>query len=582
MGDRNFTRPKLYQRIEEIRKAPRKFIISDDDVSVQHSTLRSGEQFPEVPQVSERFTDFDLLVREVNDLLNQTASQRAIDRLKQNHHVESWVRQGLLLHKDATTCEFCGGILTTERLEELRKHFSEEYDKLVKAIENKIMNINTIALKLDIPDEMRLLPSYRQEFSQITGELSDWIQWVTGLRDGLIDKLKRKQEAIESQDLWEGNLGRANQGQQLIEALNEIIKRHNQTIASIDKEKEKVKNKLELHYAAQYFQENEIAQKEASIQHISKRIKCIEEILKRINSEIQRIEQKIKESSVGAARLNELLKCLLPDNSIKAVSMGDDKFQFHRDNRVATHLSDGEKTAVTFAYFLTSLEANDVKLSDTIVFVDDPISSLDSNHIYAVYALLIEHLKDSRQLFVSTHNSELFNLLKISWLNEKGGGRNKKNTRAYHVWRSVSTTGEPFADLRDLPTLLRKFKSEYEFVFSRLYELSIAQNPSLDTAYTAPNLLRKFLEAYLGFRKPSVSSWSAKLDLLLDSDEKRLEIQRYVNDASHLQTSDRMLQHPDYFMANAQKTVKMVLNALQEKDRAHYESLREVAKEAGG
>lgn len=581
LGDPRFERPKLNQRIEEVRHNPAIYIMADDDVSARLSTLKSGDQFYSVSPVLGTLPDFVLLAGEVNELLNQTASQWAIERLKQNREVENWVRQGLLLHKDASTCEFCGGALTTARLEELRGHFSEEYENLVKEIEDKIRHINTISLNPVVPDEMRILPEFRQSFSQITSQLYDWIQWATALRDQLIDALKQKQVAIERQRKWEGDLGRAAQGQQLIETLNQIIEQHNRAISTIDKAKEEAKTALERHYAARHFQESGIPQKEADIRRVSGRLERTKEILRRIEPQIQEIEQRIKESSVGATKLNSLLRYLLPGNNIEVVSVGDAQFQFHRDGRIATHLSDGEKTAVTFAYFLTSLEAKGATLSDTIVFVDDPVSSLDSNHIYAVYALIGERLENSRQLFVSTHNSELFNLLKARWLNERKGGSNKADTRAYYVWRSVSSAGEPFADLRDLPTLLRKFKSEYEFVFSQLHAFATALNPSLHDAFTAPNLLRKFLEAYLGFRKPSIRSWSKKLDLLLDSPEQRLEIQKFADDASHLQSLGRSLQHPD-FVGNAQRCVTMVLDALERKDGAHYESLCEVMKGAGG
>ena len=47
---------------------------------------------------------------------------------------------------------------------------------------------------------------------------------------------------------------------------------------------------------------------------------------------------------------------------------------------------------VTFAYFLATLENNGASLNQTIVFIDDPISSLDSNHIYAIYALITKKL----------------------------------------------------------------------------------------------------------------------------------------------------------------------------------------------
>jgi wobble nucleotide-excising tRNase len=347
----------------------------------------------------------------------------------------------------------------------------------------------------------------------------------------------------------------------------------------MDKEKEEAKTALERHYAARHFEESRIAQKEAEKHLISERLECTEEILSRIESQIQKIEQRIKESSVGATKLNALLRHLLPGNNIEVVTAGDDQFQFHRDSRIATHLSDGEKTAVTFAYFLTSLEAKGARLGDTIVFVDDPVSSLDSNHIYAAYALIVERLESSRQLFVSTHNAEFFNLLKSKWLDESNGGRNKKDTRAYHVWRSLSPNGMPQGELLDLHPLLRQFKSEYEFIFSQLYNFARTKNPSFHEAFTVPNLLRKFLEAYLGFRKPGVRSWSKKLELLLDSPDHRREIQKFADDASHLQALGRSLQHPD-FVSNAQRCVQMVLDALERRDRDHYESLCEVIKEA--
>jgi wobble nucleotide-excising tRNase len=262
------------------------------------------------------------------------------------------------------------------------------------------------------------------------------------------------------------------------------------------------------------------------------------------------------------------------------VTVGDDQFQFYREDHIATHLSEGEKTAVTFAYFITSLEAKGATLGNTILFVDDPVSSLDSNHIYATYALIVERLENSRQLFVSTHNAELFNLLKSKWLDERNGGRNTKNTRAYLVWRSVGPSGTPQSTILDLPSLLRQFRSEYEFIFFQLYNFAKTTAPSLQEAFTAPNLLRKFLEAYLGFRKPSVRSWSNKLELLLDSPDQRREIQKFADDASHLQALGRSLQQPD-FVPNSQRCVKMVLDALERKDKGHYESLCEVIRGAG-
>jgi wobble nucleotide-excising tRNase len=95
LGDPTFERPKLKQRIEEVKNDPAKYIMAEEDASAQLSTLKSGDQFSTVPPFSSTLPDFVSLANDINKLLNQTASQLAIERLKQNREVESWVRHGL-------------------------------------------------------------------------------------------------------------------------------------------------------------------------------------------------------------------------------------------------------------------------------------------------------------------------------------------------------------------------------------------------------------------------------------------------------------------------------------------------------
>ena len=109
-------------------------------------------------------------------------------------------------------------------------------------------------------------------------------------------------------------------------------------------------------------------------------------------------------------------------------------------------------------------------------------------------------------------------------------------------------------------------------MFEQLHLFSTSPSPTLHEAYTSPNLLRKFLEAYLGFKKPCVSQWSKKLDLLFDAEVDWMEIQKFSDDASHLQGLSRALQQPN-FISNAQNTVKKVIQALKAKDLPHYTSM---------
>ena len=113
----------------------------------------------------------------------------------------------------------------------------------------------------------------------------------------------------------------------------------------------------------------------------------------------------------------------------------NERFTLLRNKDKAVNLSEGEKTAIAFSFFLTKLlEIEDLKT--VIVYIDDPISSFDNNHIFQVNALIKEfffykptaddstHLR-SEQLFISTHSHEFFSLLrelpsKIHYINELG------------------------------------------------------------------------------------------------------------------------------------------------------------------
>ncbi len=392
----------------------------------------------------------------------------------------------------------------------------------------------------------------------------------------MVEVLTHKTTHIESELTCEIDLSRAPEGQTLFGQVNALIQRHNQAADQLSQIKIAAKIALEQHFAAEFFRDNDLTGKESRRDSANQRATDALDLLGRVSDQIAAIEQEIRGQSIGATKLNDVLRFLLGGNNIEVAAVGDGLFEFRRDGAAAANLSEGEKTAIAFAYFLISLEANGAVLTDTIVFVDDPISSLDSNHIYAVYALIAERLSACRQVFVSTHNSELFNLMKDEWFDTRQRYANNRNACAYYVNRIFDGNAQWVAILEDLPLLLRKFKSEYHFVFAQLHAFASAHSPSLHEAYTAPNLVRKFLEAYLGFRKPSVPKWSDKLDLLdFTTPEERLEIQKFADDASHLQGISRALQQPD-FISIAQINVRKVIEGLRTRDIDHYSSLCEV------
>lgn len=571
-GDKTYNRTKLTTEVARIKATPATFILSDEALQAKVSLLRSTQDWKDISPVANIKTDLETLRQDIATVLKKTASNEAITKLKENHDLESWIRTGLSHHGKAAQCEFCGSTIPADRLTALQRHFSKAYEDLSSEVATKVNTLGTTKFTITLPDERDFMPDLKGQFVTLKGKIDAWIIWADGVIGELEKLAKKKQISLETQLSCAVDTSPAPEVSKIVADVNTLIAEHNQKRSQLDIEKMAAKGAIEKHNASIFYETNNISVKEAAIQTAETNTDKAKNLLTIIENKKVAIEMQIQQQSIGAQKINETIQFLLPDNNISVAEISGGFFEFRRDAAQAKNLSDGEKTAITFAYFLATLENNGASLNQTIVFVDDPISSLDSNHIYAIYSLITKRLDSCLQIFVSTHNSELYTLLKDKWFESRQQFANRANASSYYARRFVDTAKLWNSTLEDTPELLRKYKSEYQFIFEQLHTFSSSQGPSLHEAYTAPNLLRKFLEAYLGFKKPCTSQWSSKLDLLFDTDIERTEIQKFSDDASHLQGLNRALQQPD-FISNAQSTVKKAIQALKAKDNPHYISM---------
>ncbi len=117
-----------------------------------------------------------------------------------------------------------------------------------------------------------------------------------------------------------------------------------------------------------------------------------------------------------------------------------------RDDKKAYHLSEGECSLLAFCYFMAKLEDIDTKGSKPIIWIDDPISSLDSNHIFFIYSLINEKIVNNHifgQLFISTHNLDFLKYLKKvdgKFLNSNGKPQNYQ--KEYFLISRVNDTSK--------------------------------------------------------------------------------------------------------------------------------------------
>jgi wobble nucleotide-excising tRNase len=137
-------------------------------------------------------------------------------------------------------------------------------------------------------------------------------------------------------------------------------------------------------------------------------------------------------SSIGGA-VNQINKHLEEFFGRKEIQLELDRsglgYVIQREGEPACNLSEGEKTAIAFSYFLVKVQEAGFKKEEGVIVIDDPISSLDSNFVFHCFSLIKNNFNDAGQLFVLTHNFELFNLIK-SWLRSK----NKCNELCGHLF----------------------------------------------------------------------------------------------------------------------------------------------------
>jgi wobble nucleotide-excising tRNase len=131
---------------------------------------------------------------------------------------------------------------------------------------------------------------------------------------------------------------------------------------------------------------------------------------------------------------------------IKYNTSGADK------NKLRNCLSEGEKTALAFSYFLSKFENErdmEEKRKESVVVIDDPISSLDENRLYSTAHLIRDNFKTVRQLIVLSHN-----FLFLKFFNA-----------AYSHTNCMFINGDK---LTELPEELRNFESPYFYMLKTL------------------------------------------------------------------------------------------------------------------
>ncbi len=156
----------------------------------------------------------------------------------------------------------------------------------------------------------------------------------------------------------------------------------------------------------------------AGKQNLEGRIESAKTDVRAKESRLRELQAKVTSSKPIIDRINRLLDSVgFHSFSLAESTAVQDGYTLVRSNGdVATEtLSEGERTFITFLYFAQSLQGSpqdESEPNDFLAVIDDPISSLDSDVLYAVSTLVRRIVEDVaagagrvRQLLLMTHNA---------------------------------------------------------------------------------------------------------------------------------------------------------------------------------
>ncbi|WP_417884524.1 AAA family ATPase [Vibrio rumoiensis] len=284
-------------------------------------------------------------------------------------------------------------------------------------------------------------------------------------------------------------------------------------------------------------EKNQIDKKDKEIEQFKDRLSRVERIGKKVTARVKYLRSKTSDIDKTITRININLKNLgltsfeiVPSNNPEqknyfVLSRGEESKE---GEAVFKSLSEGEKTLITFLYFIEkcngSMSADsDLTDNEKLIVIDDPISSLSQNYIYDIASLIQTKIikgNKFKKVIVLTHSLFFYQeLLKLAPNKvdqfEKKYALYRLNKKQYSIIQPMSK-GE--------------LKNDYQSLWQTVKDVIDGNAHPV----VLPNVMRNIIEYYFGF----VHKKDKLADILNELIEKEQEqgyksFYRYINRGSH-------------------------------------------------
>lgn len=536
-------------------------------------------------------TELEILIKNTYEIVSRKISAKVINELRDNQEMADWVEKGMMLHKrnKRTSCAFCGGIISDERYNDLDAHFSDALNRLNSDIEKSSIGWENFKLDEQCPcfnttlyyDE--LTDSIRKYSEEYESNMNIFNKEIDKYIHLLSEKKSKPFDHIDCEVVQDIIVKCCENINCIFEKCKEMISEHNKKTDNFEESTKAIKKKVERHYVREQVKGLAYDKKLRNLNKIKKeleneKVECDNKI-----AEYNELEKVLSNETLGAEEFNKKLEKFLGYNEIELRFDTIEKgYKIYRNKKEeATNLSEGEKTAIAFIYFITKLKENGKKIDDSTLVIDDPISSFDSNKLFSSYAYMKSECENAKQIFVLTHNYNFFSLV-LGWFNKKHVKdiSTGKKMPAYSIYRVENhmDQGKRMAILNNGGESLKQ-ATEYDYVFYSVYSMKDKILTKQESIFCG-NVCRKLIESFLSFKFPKQRADLAALLLAAlpkkEDDIVRERIYKFVNIYSHEKKIDVFEElDTDILDTNNHTVINDILDLIKGLDENHYNAMVE-------
>lgn len=459
-----------------------------------------------------------------------------------------WVNQGRKYLAGNETCPFCQkNTINADFREQLEAYFDTDFSlqtERVATIKSDYAQKSEELIRL----LYRLMEKEKNNPKSML-DLEAFTPYVNALEGAIksnnlgfsekVEKASLKFEVVPSTDAL-------NNLQGLIDKANDEIKKHNRLATDFDNETAKFKAQV-WQFLADEIKEDygrykkKVVGLEKASEKLGKTVADRSESVTDLKTELSELSKHTTSVQPAVDEMNRLLKAygFLNFEIVPSQELDNHYVIQRQDGTLALDtLSEGEVTFITFLYFVQLANGaltQDAVTENRVVVLDDPISSLDSNVLYIVSAIvktLIKEVKDGssiKQLFLFTHNVYFHKEASF-----QGGRSNGCNQTHFWILRKANnvTSAQPFEQQNPI-------ESSYELLWREIKE------QGNHSSVTIQNTMRRILENYFKILgKFSDDDIIAKFDNLQEQQVCK-SLLYWINDGSHCLPDDLFIQSHD-------------------------------------